>query len=105
MIRKGDLIMASNKDFTIEELKRMHEDLCKEADTIGEMLKQKEQEAEDRKKAELALEQENRKKELNEARDHYDALLKAYLRDYGSYSTTTNINNDIFPNAFWHSFF
>ena len=95
--------MASKKDFTIEELKKMHEDAVKECEIIDEMLKQKEQEEKERKEAQLALEQENRKTELNEARERYDTLLQAYLKDYGIYSAG-NIDNDFF-NSFWRGFF
>ena len=95
--------MASKKDFTIEELRKMYEDSLKESDTLGEMLKKKEQEEADRKKAQLALEKEARKKEVDEAFENYNKLLKAYIEDYGSYSTTTDM--DWFPKSLWPSFF
>lgn len=99
--------MASKKDFTVEELKKMHEDLLKETETIGEMLKQKEQEEEDRKKAQLALEKEARTQEVHDAFTTYNKLLKEYIKDYGSYIRTTNADkaHGFFPNEFWRDFF
>ena len=99
--------MASKKDFTVEELKKMHEDLLKETETIGEMLKQKEQEEEDRKKAELALEKEKRTQEVHDAFENYNKLLKDYIKDYGSYIRTTSPDEayGFFPNEFWRDFF
>ena len=90
--------MANKKDFTIEELKKMYEDATKECETIGEMLKQKEKDEEDKKKAQLTLEKENRKKELNEAREHYNTLLEAYIKDYG---TCAYGDDGFFINSFW----
>lgn len=94
--------MLSEKDFTVEELKKMHEDLIKESNTIGEMLKQKEQEEEDRKKAELALEKEKRTQEVCDAYKNANKLLKAYIKDYGSYirATTPEEAHGFFPSFF-----
>jgi hypothetical protein len=97
--------MANKKDFTVEELKKMHTDLLKETNTIGEMLKQKEKEEEDKKKAQLALEKEARRKEVDEAFEKFNELQKAYIKDYGSLIITRDIDNDIFPNSFFRGFF
>lgn len=98
--------MENNKNFTIEELQKMHEDLLKETNTVGEMLKQKVQDEEDRRKAQFALEKETRKKEVDEALDNYNKLLKAYMEDYGAYSSTTYSDDFVwYPNKFWRSFF
>lgn len=43
-------------------------------------------EEEERKKAELALEKENRKKEVDDAISHCITLVKAYMKDFGTYS-------------------
>ena len=50
----------------------------------------KKREEEDRKKAELALQKETRKKEIEDAADNYKKLIKAYIEDYGSISITSN---------------
>ena len=95
--------MANKKDFTIEELKKMYEDSLKESNTLGEMLKQKEQEEEDRKRAQLALEKENRKKEVDEALEKYSKLVKAYIEDYGTYHQTSKC--EWYPSLHWRNFF
>ena len=67
----------------------------------------KKREEEDRKKAELALAKENRKKEVEDAMDNCRELIKAYVKDYGFIS----INNDPdiwssgFGNRPWHWWF
>lgn len=70
----------------IEELKKQ----CNEAEqnfkTLNEQLNQAIREEEDRKKAELALEKEKRKKEVDDAIKNAKNLLNAYVKDYGSYS-------------------
>lgn len=96
--------MVSKKDFTIEELKKMHEDAIKECNTIGEMLKQKEKDEEDKKKAQLALEKENRKKELDDATENARKLLQKWIQDYGSYGYSGNTNESLF-NLLWPSIF
>ena len=98
--------MDNKKELTIEELKKLHHDLLNETNTVGVLLKQKVQEEEDRKKAQLALEKETRKKEVDEAFDNYSKLLKAYIKDYGVYSSTTYADDcPWYPNKFWRSFF
>ena len=96
--------MATKKDFTIEELKKMKEDAAKEYETIGEMLRQKEKEEEERKKTELALNKETRKKELDEAIESTRKLLQAWMQDYGSYGYSSNTNESLF-NLLWPSLF
>lgn len=96
--------MASKKDFTIEELKKMYEDSLKESNTLGEMLRQKEKEEEDRKKAELALNKETRKKELDDAIENARQLLQQWMKDYGSYGFSGNTNESLF-NLLWPSLF
>ena len=96
--------MASKKDFTIEELKKMKEDASKEYETISEMLRQKEKEEEDRKKAELTLNKEARKKELDDAIENARKLLQKWMKDYGSYGFSGNTNESLF-NLLWPSIF
>lgn len=45
----------------------------------------KKKEEEERKKAQRALEQESRKKALDEAGEYYRKLLTEYIKDYGTY--------------------
>ena len=104
MIRKDDLIMASKKDFTIEELKKMKEDAAKEYETIDTMLKQKKKEEEEYRRAQLALEKESRKKELDDAINNTHKLLKSWLEDYGTYNGSTNADKILFD-FLWPSIF
>lgn len=105
MIRKDDSIMANKKDLTLEELRKMYEDSLKESNTLGEMLKQKEKEEKDRKRTQLALEKETRKKEVSDAFNNYIKLRDAYVEDYGSYTLTTSGTNDSFLNTLYNTFF
>ena len=106
MIRKDDLIMVAKKDFSIEELAKQCEEAKKTFESLNEQLKKAREDEEDRKKAELALERDNRKKEVDEAFENYNKLVKAYIKDYGSYVTTTSSDDyNWFPNSFWRSFF
>ncbi len=98
--------MDNKKELTIEELKKLHHDLLNETNTVSALLQQKVQEEEDRKKTQLALEKEARKKEVDEALDNYNKLLKAYMKDYGAYTSTTYSDDFAwYPNKFWRSFF
>lgn len=71
------------REATLEELENEYK-------ALGEKIQKKRQDEEEKKKAELAKAKEIRKKELDEARDHYINLLQAYLRDYNSYENLYN---------------
>jgi hypothetical protein len=105
MIRKDDLIMATKKEFTIEELEKAYEEHKLETDALKKKIEEMKQEEEERKKAQLALEQETRKKEVDAAFDKYIELKNAYVKDYGRYTFTKLTDDDIFPNPFFRSFF
>lgn len=79
----------TKREMTIEELEKEYAKITEERLNIEKILKQKKQEEEDRKVAQLTLEKERRKKEVDEALDNYRTLANAYIRDYGSYSTIT----------------
>lgn len=96
--------MASKKDFTIEELKKLYEDSLKESNTLGEMLKQKEKEEEDKKKAQLASEKEARQKELDDAINNARELLQKWMKDYGAYGYSGNADRTLFD-FLWPSLF
>lgn len=78
--------MANKKDLTIEELAQQCEEAKKNLEALNEQLKKAQQDEEDRKKAQLALEKETRKKEVDDAIGFAHDLLTAYIKDYGSYS-------------------
>lgn len=89
----------------IEELKKQCLEAEKNYKTIHEQLIKAEKEEEDKKKAELALEKEARKKEIEEAEKHYHSLIVAYIKDYGSYSATRSYDHDDDFLGFRHWFF
>lgn len=95
----------TKREMTIEELEKEYAKITEERQNIEKALKQKKQEEEDRKVVQLALEKEKRKKEVDEAFDNYRTLINAYLRDYGSYSTTTSTSDSSYllnnPWAWW----
>ena len=80
----------TKREMTIEELEKEYAEITKEYQLIEEELKKKKQEEKDRKTAQLAADQEKRKKEVDEAFEKYYTLIKEYIRDYGSYSTMTS---------------
>lgn len=104
MIRKDELIMEKNKKFTIEELEKSYQEHQAEADALKQKIAKMKKEAEEKKKAQLALEKENRKKEVDEAYENYNTLLKAYIEDYGTYSITTSSNDSTWFPAWWTRF-
>ena len=102
--------MEKKKNLTIEELtkaceeaKNNFEEAKNNFEVLSEQLIKAKQEEEDKKKAQRALEMETRKKEVDDAYETYNILLKAYIKDYGSYSAT-HIGDAIFP-EFLRSFF
>ena len=94
------------REMTIEELKKELAELTTKKKCIEEQIEKKKQDVEERRMAQLALDKEKRKKEMDEAYDNYCTLVNAYIRDYGNYSvTTTNstYTNDSLNNpwAWW----
>ena len=53
----------------------------------------KKREDEEKRQAELAIQKEARKKEVGEALENYQKLLKNYIKDYGSISITSNTDD------------
>ena len=73
--------MTTEKTLTLEELKAKHR-------ALGEEIAQKEKEEAEARAAECLATKATRKAELKEAAEHYQTLLRAYIKDYGSYRTT-----------------
>lgn len=94
-----------NKEMTIEELETLYNKMTEEQKSLKEELKKRKQEEEDRRVAQLALDKEKRKKEVDEAFDNYRTLINAYIRDYGSYVTITSTSDSKYlldnPWAWW----
>lgn len=76
------------KILTSEELKKQCEEAKKAYEMLNEQFKKVQQEEEDRRRAQLALEKDKRTKEVEEAYDNYRALLNKYIADYGVFSIT-----------------
>lgn len=91
--------MASKKDLTIEELARQCEEAKKNFEALDAQFKKAQREEEERKKAQLALEQEARKKEVDDAIENVKDLVAAYVEDYGSYTNKYDLDDyGLFPN-------
>jgi hypothetical protein len=85
----------TKREMTIEELEKEYTKITEERQNIEKVLKQKKQDEEARRTAQLALDKEKRRKEIEEAYDNYITLVNTYVRDYGSYSTITSTSNDL----------
>ena len=105
MIERNDFM--ANKDFSIKELEEKCNELGNQYEDMMRILKERKQEEEIKKQAELAAEKEARKKEVTEARDNFQKLLKAYIKDYGSISINTDANEwpPFFSSKPWHWWF
>lgn len=97
--------MSTKKALTIEELTKACEEAKANFDTLSEQLKAAKQEEEDRKKAELAHQQEKRHKEIEDVSKHLNELCKAYVEDYGHLKLESNSEDyDWFPSFWKHNF-
>lgn len=93
------------REKTLEELKKEYEDVQSTYNTLKETIKKKEAEENERKKAQLTFEKENRREVIEEKQNELIALVHKYIEDYGSYEfyrsfdnkdKFTNIDKDIF---------
>jgi hypothetical protein len=93
----------SDKKFTTEQLEEQCEEARKAFVRLKEQLEEQKKEEEDRKKAELALVKETRKKEVEDAAKKYRTLLRDYIEDYGYFSFTTDTTDSdlLFNKTFW----
>ena len=84
--------MANKEEKTLEQLTAEFKQLEKEFNLRKEELARKEAEEAERKKAELVVEKDKRKKEVDDAVSKAIELIKAYNDDYGKYSITDHFN-------------
>lgn len=77
------------KELTVEELEAQYK-------ALGEQIAKKKKDAEEKKRAQLALEKEARAKEIEEAEKRYCELVKAYRKDYGYYSVARTYSDEDF---------
>ena len=85
--------MPNKKDLTIEELTKQCEEAKKNFETLSEQLKKAKKEEQERREAQLALEKETRKKEVDDALANYRTLVNAYIKDYGVYESITTASS------------
>lgn len=99
--------MESNKrEMSIEELEKQCKAASETFNALSEQLKKAKKEEEERKNAQLALNKEARKKEIEVKQDELSELIRAFIKDYGSYSATRNYkqqDDNGFP-YLWHWF-
>lgn len=87
--------MEKKKEFTIEELRKQCDKAKRNFNVLNEQLRKAEQEEEERRKAQLALEKDARKKEVDEAYNKYRKLVNEYVKDYGNYLITSDSDDII----------
>ena len=97
--------MATKKT-NIEELKAM----CLEAEQnfkdLQNQLAKAEKEEKEQRAAKLAQERDARKKEVDESLAACKKLLRAYMRDYGTYFCASDDDIfDMFNSKFWNAIF
>lgn len=75
------------KELTLEEMKKQYE-------TLGKKIIQKEKAEAEERKAKLAAEKATRREEVRLAEKTYRELVSAFVKDYGSYSSTESYTSD-----------
>ena len=78
---------------TIEELEKEYADINKKRNHIGKVLSELKKAKEEQRKADLAAEKNQRKKEVDESVNNAVKLIQKYIEDYGSYSIKDNSND------------
>ena len=97
MIKMSD----KKREYSIEELEKMHAEAKANADAIGKQLEQKKKHEEEIKKAELEIQQGKRLEEIKCAEKHLNDLCKSYIEDYGYLKVEHKADDyDWFP-SFW----
>ena len=94
--------MSTKKEFTIEELEAQYKQAEESQKVLREQIEQKKKEEKELRESKLALEEETRKKEVDEAISKCKTLVKAYMHDYGVYSFTSSGDDEIFSSKFWN---
>lgn len=86
--------MEDKRELTTEELEAQHKELIKQSKILEEQIKKQKQKEEDERQAKLAATQEERKKEVDDALKHYRKVFNSYIKDYGTYSLTSCVEDD-----------
>jgi hypothetical protein len=99
MINERKINMSKKNN--IEELTKAYDEAKANFEALNEQLKIAKQEEEDRKKAELALQQEKRYKEIEDLSKLFNKLCSDYVKDYGHLELESSSDDyDWFP-SFW----
>lgn len=96
--------MEEKKNSTVEKLKKQCEEAKKNFESLNEELEKVIKEEEDRKKAQLAIDKEKRKQELDDAIEKAYKLLQLWFKDYGSYGYSNNTKTNLFD-LLWSQIF
>ena len=75
------------KELTLEEMKKDYE-------ALGKKIAQKEKAEAEERKAKLAAEKAARREEVRLAEKTYRELVSAFVKDFGSYSSTESYTSD-----------
>ena len=94
--------MSTKKEYTIEELEAQYKLAEEKRNALKKQIEQRKKEEEELREAQLALEKDARKKEVDEAIANTKMLIKAYINDYGIYSFTSSSDDEIFNSRFWN---
>ena len=94
--------MSTKKEYTIEELEAQYKEAEESQRVLKQQIEQKKKEEKELREARLALEKENRKKEVDEAVAKCKKLIKEYMHDYGIYSFRSTDDDAIFNTRFWN---
>ena len=86
--------MKDNEKKSLEQLKVEMEQAQKAYDDAKNEIARKEAEEAKLRKEKLAAEKNKRKEEIKEAENHYRALVKQFIKDYGSYDATYSCNEE-----------
>lgn len=94
--------MSIKKEYTIEELEAQYKLAEEKTNALKQQIEQRKQEEKELREAQLTLEKEIRKKEVDEAIEKCKELIKAYMHDYGIYSFKSTDDEPIFNSKFWN---
>ena len=86
--------MEDKIELTTEELEAQHKEMIKQSKILAEQIKKRKQKEEEERKEKLSYTQKDRKKEVDDALEHYHKVLGAYVEDYGMYSLTSSVKDD-----------
>lgn len=96
----------AKREMTLEELEAEYAKKMAKCENMRLQIEKKKQEEDDRKKAQLALDKDKRKKVIEEKEKELSGLIREYIKDYGSFNThyRSDDDKDVFS-YLYHLFF